>query len=121
MAWNLFSRSLTATAAGDVETALATAEEAAQALRGIDKSFPAVGTGLALAAALLSSGDAARAAEELLNTAEMSWRSFRSAGGPAPSSCSPAAGSPWAAAMTRRARPRARRPSPKRSECAWPP
>jgi DNA-binding CsgD family transcriptional regulator len=69
IAWNLFARSMAATAAGDLDTALAAAEEAGEALRGLDKSFPAVGTGLALAAALLSCDEAERAAEQLLTAA----------------------------------------------------
>ena len=68
-AWNLFSRSLVATAAGDVETALATAEEAMEALRGLEKSFPSLGAGLALASALLAAGEPARAVEELVTSA----------------------------------------------------
>jgi DNA-binding NarL/FixJ family response regulator len=68
-AWNLFSRSLVATAAGDVNTALAGAEEATEALRGLDKSFPSLGAGLALASALLAAGDPARAVEELVTSA----------------------------------------------------
>jgi DNA-binding CsgD family transcriptional regulator/tetratricopeptide (TPR) repeat protein len=68
-AWNLFSRSLVATAAGDVETALATAGEAMEALRGLEKSFPSLGAGLALASALLAAGEPARAVEELVTSA----------------------------------------------------
>jgi ATP/maltotriose-dependent transcriptional regulator MalT len=68
-AWNLFSRSLVATAAGDVETALATAEEAMDALRDLQKSFPSLGAGLALASAPLPAGDPARAVDELLTSA----------------------------------------------------
>ena len=68
-AWNLFSRSLTATAAGDVETALTTAEEAVDALQGIAASFPAASAGAALAAALLPAGDPARAVQVLLSSA----------------------------------------------------
>jgi DNA-binding NarL/FixJ family response regulator len=65
-AWNLFARSLAATAAGDVETALRAGEESAEALRGLDRSFPSLGAGMALAAALLAAGDPARAEEELV-------------------------------------------------------
>ena len=52
-----------------VETALATGEESVEALRGLDKSFPALGAGVALAAALLATGDAARAVDELVTSA----------------------------------------------------
>jgi DNA-binding CsgD family transcriptional regulator/tetratricopeptide (TPR) repeat protein len=55
--WNLFARSLAATAAGDVDTALATADESARALRTLDMRFPAAGAGLARAAALLDAAD----------------------------------------------------------------
>jgi DNA-binding CsgD family transcriptional regulator len=67
--WNLYSRSLTATAAGDVETALTTGEEAVEVLRGVDAGFPRAVAGAALAAALLAAGEAARATEELLSAA----------------------------------------------------
>jgi ATP/maltotriose-dependent transcriptional regulator MalT len=66
--WNLTGRSLTATAAGDVDTALAAGEEAVEALRGLDTSFPSAAAGFALAAALLPAGDAARAVEVLLSS-----------------------------------------------------
>jgi DNA-binding NarL/FixJ family response regulator len=65
LAWNLFARSLAATAAGDAETALACGEESGEALRGIAVSVPAIGSGLALAAALVETGDPRRAAEVL--------------------------------------------------------
>jgi DNA-binding NarL/FixJ family response regulator len=68
-AWNLFARSLAATAAGDVETALRAGEESVEALRGLGKSFPSLGAGMALAAALLAAGDAARAEQELVTAA----------------------------------------------------
>ena len=67
--WNLYSRSLTATAAGDVDTALATGEEAVDTLRGVDAGFPRAVAGAALAAALLAAGEAARATDELLSAA----------------------------------------------------
>ena len=69
LAWNLFGRSLAATAAGDVETALAAGEEGMEALRDLDKSFPSLGVGLALAGALLASGDPGRAGDELVTAA----------------------------------------------------
>jgi DNA-binding CsgD family transcriptional regulator/tetratricopeptide (TPR) repeat protein len=65
MAWNLFARSLTATAAGDLEIALAAAEESVDALRGLDRSFPSAGAGLALASALLEAGEPDAALEAL--------------------------------------------------------
>ena len=69
LAWNFGGRSLVATAAGDVETALATAEEGAEALRGMIKSFPSVWVGLALAEARVHAGDPGGAAEAFLDAA----------------------------------------------------
>jgi DNA-binding CsgD family transcriptional regulator len=66
LAWNLFSRSLAATAAGDVETALATAEEAAAALRDSDETFLTMGAAGALAAALAEAGEPQGAVAALL-------------------------------------------------------
>ena len=56
-AWNLFARSRAATAEGDVETALATGQEAVDALRGVDKGLPAMWAGVVLADALCGAGD----------------------------------------------------------------
>ena len=53
LAWNLVNRSLTATAAGDVDTALATAEEMATVPRALAEGLPAAWAGIALGAALL--------------------------------------------------------------------
>jgi DNA-binding CsgD family transcriptional regulator len=66
-AWNLFGRSLVASMIGDPATALATARESVEALRGMERSFPTTGAGLALANALLADGDPAGAAEVLLD------------------------------------------------------
>ena len=66
LAWNLFGRSLVASAAGDVPTALATARESMDLLRGMERSFPTTGAGHALAAALLADGDAAGAVDALV-------------------------------------------------------
>ena len=88
MAWNLFARSLTATAAGDVETALGAAEESVDALRHLDRSFPSAGAGLALAAALLEAGEPDAAAEALLGAAGgPDLASFPLRGDPSASSC----------------------------------
>jgi ATP/maltotriose-dependent transcriptional regulator MalT len=65
IAWNLFSRSLTATAAGDVRTALATAEESVETIPESDSSLPEMWAGFALAAARCEAGEGA-GAEELL-------------------------------------------------------
>ncbi len=56
LAGNLVNRSLTALAAGDLEMALATAEENVELTRGLDQSLVCA-AGVALAAALLENGD----------------------------------------------------------------
>ena len=66
LGWNLFARSLTAGAEGDVETALAAAEEAAAALRPSGNVLPAAGAALAYGAALDAAGEPFRAAEVLV-------------------------------------------------------
>jgi ATP/maltotriose-dependent transcriptional regulator MalT len=69
VAWNLFGRSLAATAAGDIETALATGEEAVDAVCDIDDCFPKTCASFALAAALHAAGEPARAVEVLTGAA----------------------------------------------------
>ncbi|MDA0174740.1 AAA family ATPase, partial [Solirubrobacter taibaiensis] len=66
LAWNLFGRSFTAAALGDQATALATARECTKLLLAFERSFPNTGAGHALAAALLTDGDAAGAEAALL-------------------------------------------------------
>jgi DNA-binding CsgD family transcriptional regulator/tetratricopeptide (TPR) repeat protein len=68
LAWNSFARSLAATAAGDAETALATAEQAVEATATSRGAFPAMGAGLALATALAAVDDPARAVDVLIET-----------------------------------------------------
>jgi DNA-binding NarL/FixJ family response regulator/tetratricopeptide (TPR) repeat protein len=63
---NLFSRSLTALAAGDVEMALTTAEESVELTSQLDHSLMSASSGLALAAALLEIGDPGRAVDVLV-------------------------------------------------------
>jgi DNA-binding CsgD family transcriptional regulator len=65
LAGNLVQRSLTALAAGDLELALATAEENAELTRGLDQSLVCA-AGVALASALLENGDSARAVDVLV-------------------------------------------------------
>ena len=65
LAGNLVNRSLTALAAGDLEIALSTAEENADLTRGLDQSLVCA-AGVALAAALLESGDPGRAVDVLV-------------------------------------------------------
>ena len=65
LAGNLGNRSLAALAAGDVGLALAAAEECAELTSGLDQSLVCA-AGVALAAALLESGDPGRAVESLI-------------------------------------------------------
>jgi DNA-binding NarL/FixJ family response regulator len=69
VAWNLAGRSLAASAAGDTAYAVATAEEAVEAVRGGEPRFPSVLTGIAWATALLAAGDPDRAVSVLLPAA----------------------------------------------------
>jgi DNA-binding CsgD family transcriptional regulator len=69
VAWNLAGRSVAAAAAGDAETALATAEEAVEAVRGMDRTFPSTWAGFALAGAAFQAGQPERALEVLLDSA----------------------------------------------------
>jgi DNA-binding CsgD family transcriptional regulator len=69
LGWNLLGRSFAATAAGDVDTALHTAGESVEVLRGPDASLTSVWASVAFAAALLPAGDAVRAAEVLRTAA----------------------------------------------------
>jgi DNA-binding NarL/FixJ family response regulator len=69
VAWNLAGRSLAAGAAGDVETALATAEEAVESVRGMDRTFPSTWAGFALSRAALVAGQPERALDVLLDAA----------------------------------------------------
>jgi DNA-binding NarL/FixJ family response regulator len=64
LAGNLVNRSLTALAAGDLETAIATAEENFELTEGLDQSLVCA-AGVALAAALLENGDPERAVDVL--------------------------------------------------------
>jgi ATP/maltotriose-dependent transcriptional regulator MalT len=65
LAGNLGNRSFAALAAGDVRSALATAEECVELTRGLDQSLVCA-AGVALAAALLETGNPGRAAESLV-------------------------------------------------------
>ena len=67
LAGNLVNRSLTALAAGDLEMALVTAEENVDLTRGLNQSLVCA-AGVALAAALLETGDAARARDVLVRS-----------------------------------------------------
>jgi DNA-binding NarL/FixJ family response regulator len=66
LAGNLHVRSLTALAAGDLELALSTAQESAELTRELDQSLMTASAAMALAAALLESGEPARAVELLV-------------------------------------------------------
>jgi ATP/maltotriose-dependent transcriptional regulator MalT len=69
VAWHLVNRSLAALAAGDVDTALATAEEAEELTRQLDERFISAWAGLALASARLPAGEPGRAVEVLGSSA----------------------------------------------------
>jgi ATP/maltotriose-dependent transcriptional regulator MalT len=65
LAGNLINHSLTALAAGDLATALSSAEECEELTQGLDQSL-VCGAGVALAAALLESGEPQRAVDVLV-------------------------------------------------------
>jgi DNA-binding CsgD family transcriptional regulator/tetratricopeptide (TPR) repeat protein len=67
LAGNLVNRSLTALAAGDLETALATAEENLDLTQGLDQSLVCAAA-VALAAALVEGGDPQRAVDVLVRS-----------------------------------------------------
>jgi ATP/maltotriose-dependent transcriptional regulator MalT len=67
LAGNLVNRSLTALAAGDLEIAIATAEENFELTEGLDQSLVCA-AGVALAAALLENGDPERAVDVLIGS-----------------------------------------------------
>ena len=67
LAGNLVNRSLTALTAGDLEAALATAEENFELTEGLDQSLVCA-AGVALAAALLEDGDPERAVDVLIRS-----------------------------------------------------
>jgi DNA-binding CsgD family transcriptional regulator len=69
LAWNLFNRSDAALAAGNLDLALATAEESVELITSLDDSVVSVAATAALARALLESGRAERAADLLLASA----------------------------------------------------
>jgi DNA-binding NarL/FixJ family response regulator len=84
LAWNLFNRSVVALAVGDLDIALATAQESVDLSRELDEGFVAAWAGVRLAAVLLETGRAERAVELLLGSAgggELTlipggWRSY---------------------------------------------
>jgi DNA-binding NarL/FixJ family response regulator len=69
LGWNLLSRAFTAVAAGDLETALTAAQEAVDITRHLDDTLVSTYASVALATALLESGEAARAIEVLVAAA----------------------------------------------------
>jgi DNA-binding NarL/FixJ family response regulator len=69
LAGNLFNRSVVAVAAGDLDIALATAEEAVELTRELDEGFVTAWAAVRLANVLLETGEAARALEQLLGRA----------------------------------------------------
>jgi ATP/maltotriose-dependent transcriptional regulator MalT len=69
LAGNLMTLSLSALAAGDLEMALATAEESVDLARRLDPGLVSAGAGYALAGALLETGDCSRAIDVLVGSA----------------------------------------------------
>ena len=69
LAWNLLNRAMAASAAGNVELALATAEESAELARHLDGGPVPAYSAVALAGPLLETGRAGRAADLLLKSA----------------------------------------------------
>ena len=69
LGWHLLSRSFTALAAGDLETALGTAQESVDITRGLDDSLVSTYASVALASALVETGEPGRSIEILLATA----------------------------------------------------
>jgi DNA-binding NarL/FixJ family response regulator len=84
LAGNLFNRSVVAVAVGDLDTALATAEEAVRLTRDLDEGFVTAWAAVRLSSVLLETGQPARAVELLLGRAggeELtlvpgSWRAY---------------------------------------------
>ena len=69
LAWRLHIRSSAALAAGDLDTALRTAQEAVDLTSGLDENFVSAYPGVGLAAALFETEEPARAAESLTGKA----------------------------------------------------
>src|SRR5438034_1413082 len=84
LAWNLFNRSVVALAVGELDIALATAQESVDLSQDLDEGFVAAWAGVRLAAVLLETGEAERAVELLRGSAggeELTlipggWRSY---------------------------------------------
>jgi len=84
LVWNLFNRSVVALAVGDVEIALATAQESVDLSQDLDAGFHSAWAAVRLAAALLETGQPESAVELLLGSAggeELalipgSWRAY---------------------------------------------
>jgi DNA-binding NarL/FixJ family response regulator len=69
LAWNLFNRSVVALAVGEMEVALATAEESVDLSHELDEGFVSAWAAVRLAAVLLETGQAEHAVELLLGSA----------------------------------------------------
>jgi DNA-binding NarL/FixJ family response regulator len=84
LAGNLFNRSVVAVAVGDLDIALATAEEAVQLTRDLDEGFVTAWSAMRLAGVLLETGEPAKAVELLVGRAggedlaliPGSWRAY---------------------------------------------
>jgi DNA-binding NarL/FixJ family response regulator len=69
LGWNLLSRAFTAVAAGDLETALTTAQESVDITRDLDDTLVGTYASVALASTLLEAGEPGRAIEVLVTAA----------------------------------------------------
>ena len=69
LAWNLLHRAEAAFAAGEIDSALAYAEEGSELTRELGESLLSLAAGITLARAVLESGDAVRAADLMLASA----------------------------------------------------
>jgi ATP/maltotriose-dependent transcriptional regulator MalT len=69
LAWQLFNRSMAAVTAGDLPTALATAQESVDLVAGLEESMVSAWAGAWLAEPLLQSGEPGRATDVLLGHA----------------------------------------------------
>ena len=116
LALHLLNRSLTALAAGDLETALGTAHESFEFTAAMDQSLVTAATGLALGAALLEAGNPDAAVEAIVGRCGgEDLELIPGASGRSGSSSSP--GANWRAGAS--ARPPARPRPPKRGRGWW--
>ena len=116
-------RSAVALAVGDVELALATAQESVDLSRDLDDGFHSAGAAAEARRVLLETGQPERAVELLLGSAGGEELSLipGSRRASLPRAARRAAGSRSTAEPRRSAQPRPRRPGPRRCSSRWPP